>query len=88
MNYDRFKPLRDAIQNETFSRQQLGDLLGDVAFRICRMPDGELDPVQHDLSDAHEAYLEALDKIEEREARVCTIDEMDLARIKRACGNA
>lgn len=90
MNFDQFKPLREAIEREALSRQQVVDLLGTLIGRVCRMEAPELEPVQHDLSEAHEAFVATLAAVEEREARRPSkeVDEMDLARIARACGAA
>lgn len=89
MDFDRLKPLRATLQGESFSRQQLAELLGDVIGRICLLKDPEIEAVQHDLSEAHEQLRNDLGAVEERLARRSNeVDEMDLARIKRACGSA
>ena len=70
MRHAQFKPLREAIQREGFTRHQLRYLLGDVVQRVCHLKEPELEAVQHDLSEACESLDMALAEVEEREARV------------------
>jgi hypothetical protein len=70
MNFSTFKPLRDALRNETFTREQLGQLLEVITGRICRCEEPEFKLVQQDLCDACDAYESAVREIDEREARL------------------
>lgn len=68
MRFDSFKPLRDAIENETLSLQQIGELLGAVTKRVNNADVPELEAVGADLSDASDAYEAALRQIDQRRA--------------------
>lgn len=75
MNFESYQPLREQLQRESFTRQQLVELFGDLAFRVCRIDAPEIEAIQHDISDAHEGLREAMEKVEAREARVVEIAE-------------
>lgn len=57
-----------AIRTASLTLHEQGEILGEIASRICmcirEYP--ELEETCHDLSQTHEAYLEAKDKISER----------------------
>ena len=57
-----------AIRTASLTLHEQGEILGEIASRICmcirEYP--ELEETCHDLSQTHEAYLEAKDKINER----------------------
>lgn len=89
MRYDEFKPLLETLRYSPFTKDQLGELLGEVVGRICRMQDvPELEETQIDLSASHEGYRDALERIAARESAGAGPDECDLAKTRRAIEEA
>lgn len=67
MRFDEFSGLRAQIQRGAFSLQQLTELFGDIAGRVCQCEEFPKD-LRRDISDAEEALSDGLDEAERKAA--------------------
>lgn len=87
MNHHAMQQLLASIRNGSMTREQVRRVLEESITRACKIDEPETAKARTALSDAFEDFADALQRLDERLGREDgELDEMDLARIARACG--